>query len=60
MEDCRKRGRLGPTPISDCERNRAEKGGPNVCELVMESLRHRHREETEQKMEVDWSGDGSL
>ena len=41
----------------DCTSTRADKCGPNVCELVMESLKDRHREECEQESDVERSGD---
>lgn len=37
-----------------CESNRAVLGGPNVRELIMQSLRGRHREDGEK----DWGPGG--
>ena len=45
---CRKGARLGLMSMSNCERNRADKGGTNVRELVIHSLKDRHREDGEQ------------
>ena len=42
----------------DCTSTRADKCGPNVCKLVMQSLKDRHREESEQESDVERSGDG--
>ena len=38
--------------MCDCESNSANKGGPNVHELVMKGLKDRHREEGEQETDV--------
>ena len=38
--------------MSDYESNRANEVGPNVRELVMKSLKDRHREEGEQETDV--------
>ena len=40
----------------DCESNRVDKAGPNVLELVMQSLKEQRAQETG----VEMSGDGSL
>ena len=42
MGVCRKAETLGPTSVCDCENKSAEKGGPDVRESVMQSLKTRH------------------
>ena len=59
MESEGKKERLGPISIRDCESTGAEKGGPNVRELVMKSPKDGHRE-GEQDTGVRSRGDGSL
>ena len=45
MGVCRKGERLVLLSMRDCESIRADKGEPNVCDVIIQMLNERHREE---------------